>query len=1381
MKRRGGAQRGGGFGPRFPTVKFRNKILIACLLCAVIPVGMMGAVIVWLRPSLLASSANFYILVVAASWATGLTLVNVFIASFLLNRDLHKTFQGLRRALDQFAAGETPARLADLPQDELGQLQAETIDRLGELAALRETTLDLTDERDPSRLLHTLVERASQLMQVTVSVIYEADFSQRQLRLIASYGLDPDLLGRTLPFGEGASGQVVATDQALIVNDYPHWPERMARQYFLANLLCVPMRWRGQLLGVLTLEDIQGTRPFTASDVTLAAQFASHAAAALNNARLYANLTRQLMQLSLLREVANVAVNAPDLDDLILRVLGVLRERLNYEVMSFHLVDAHTGQLHLHPTYHRMYPEMQVRSVIDLGEGVTGRVAQTGRPVRVGDVRLEPKYVAAASQTLSELCVPLQVGERIIGVLNAEAYRVNAFSDDDEQVLTVIAGLLAPILENTRLAERDRRRLAELALLNEIVITTSASLDQQTVLTAIVASMCHALDVTSAYVVEVQEGRVMTVAEYYGPAAKPQERVSDLGLSYPIQQFPESLRIMESGRPGQVSLETISATERADLDQYAGQAKLIVPMLHHGHPLGYITLWESRQARVFTAEEQQLAQTLAGHAAVAFENAKLYQAAQHRAEQMRLVNEVGQDISQLLERDTLLMRVSQRLEDTFGYQHAKVGLLDGEEIVFQSWHDRQRDRLIPTMRLRLDGPGIIAWVARQAQARLVLDVTAAPDYIANAYFTDTCAEAAIPLIVHNQVIGVLDVQSEKPGQLTASDLATLEAISGQLAVALDNATLYEAPKRQAQQLRLINLVGQAIVGILEVEPLLIKVGESLEESFGYYHVNVGLVEGDELVLVARHNARRQITIPETRLRREGPGLVAWCAKQGQPRLTTDVTTDPIYMPYPFFPDTRAELVLPLLAHDQTIGVLDVQSEQVNGLGETDLTLLQIISGQVAVAVENARLYAEARQRAEEVSALLLTTLSLSSSMQLDRRLDTIVQFARRLVEADSCTLYKLDEEAKLLRPIAVQDKYAEEISAYTPVLGEGITGYVAVTGKGELLNRVELDPRAKQIPGTPLTPENMIAMPLKVNDRVIGVMSVSRDGMRGFKQHDFNLISSFASQAAIAVESAELYKQLEERHAALQAAYDQLSGLDRLKDEMVQNVSHELRAPITFLKSYVDLLLSGELGPLQPEQEKGLRVVADKTNTLARLVNDIFMVHVISAETIKKLPLDLVALARGAADGVDAAARAAGLKLTAQLPDESIMVMGDAPRLMQVFDNLLGNAMKFTDSGGEIQVNVRLVGEQVRAEVRDTGLGIATDKLNRIFDRFYQVDGTAKRRKGGIGLGLSISRQIIEAHGGQLGVESHRGQGSCFFFVLSVIKSDEPPLAEIGG
>ena len=216
----------------------------------------------------------------------------------------------------------------------------------------------------------------------------------------------------------------------------------------------------------------------------------------------------------------------------------------------------------------------------------------------------------------------------------------------------------------------------------------------------------------------------------------------------------------------------------------------------------------------------------------------------------------------------------------------------------------------------------------------------------------------------------------------------------------------------------------------------------------------------------------------------------------------------------------------------------------------------------------------------------------------------------------------------------------------------------------------------------------------------------------------------------------------------------------------MQNISHELRTPLTFIRSYVDLMLEGILGPINDEQRESLEVVANRTEGIIRLVGDIISLKRAEMANLELTTISLAEIARLSVRGAEVTADEAGLKMVLDIPDGLPLVQADPQRVYQVFDNLLGNAIKFSEKGGAITVRLRCTDGFVRADVIDQGIGIPAGHVARIWERFYQVDGTSTRRFGGAGLGLAIVKRIIEAHGGTVGVESSEGKGSDFFFTL---------------
>ncbi len=246
-----------------------------------------------------------------------------------------------------------------------------------------------------------------------------------------------------------------------------------------------------------------------------------------------------------------------------------------------------------------------------------------------------------------------------------------------------------------------------------------------------------------------------------------------------------------------------------------------------------------------------------------------------------------------------------------------------------------------------------------------------------------------------------------------------------------------------------------------------------------------------------------------------------------------------------------------------------------------------------------------------------------------------------------------------------------------------------------------------------------------------------------------------------------LVRDLEAKVAELQRLNEQLQTAERLKSEFVSTVSHELRTPLTAIKGYAQLLLDQRAGPLTPVQEECLSIVCENTESVIQRVNDILFLQESSVILPTRAAVSLRDVALATVEAVRSRAEEAGIEIATAIPDSLPPVIGDSEALKLLFLHLLDNAIKFSPNGGRVTVTVREEGSAVYGEVSDTGIGIAPEHHERIFDRFYQVDSSTTRAYGGTGLGLAISRCIVEAHGGQIGVRSKPGQGSTFFFVLS--------------
>ena len=265
-------------------------------------------------------------------------------------------------------------------------------------------------------------------------------------------------------------------------------------------------------------------------------------------------------------------------------------------------------------------------------------------------------------------------------------------------------------------------------------------------------------------------------------------------------------------------------------------------------------------------------------------------------------------------------------------------------------------------------------------------------------------------------------------------------------------------------------------------------------------------------------------------------------------------------------------------------------------------------------------------------------------------------------------------------------------------------------------------------------------------------------------------------RSALQAANRTLERRVEERTAELQKALERVSELSQLKANFISNISHELRTPLTHIKGYIELLVTESLGPITEEQKHALQVSQQSSAKLESLIEDLIMVSLASRGemNIKLDDMDIRRIASLAVKSFMDKARNRDINLRADIDETVPFVQGDSQKIGWALSQLMDNAIKFTSTGGSVVVSVKREGENlVVLSVTDTGIGIASNRLNEIFEPFHQLDGSSTRRYGGTGLGLSLVRQIIEAHGSMIEVQSVEGRGTTFKFPLLAVAGNK--------
>jgi signal transduction histidine kinase len=402
-----------------------------------------------------------------------------------------------------------------------------------------------------------------------------------------------------------------------------------------------------------------------------------------------------------------------------------------------------------------------------------------------------------------------------------------------------------------------------------------------------------------------------------------------------------------------------------------------------------------------------------------------------------------------------------------------------------------------------------------------------------------------------------------------------------------------------------------------------------------------------------------------------------------------------------------------------------------------------------------------RERVELADALSRMAEAINSQLMLDDVLTQALKMALTLTSAREAIIWLVDDGTKELVLEAEVGLEDEAIRRLRLPVSDRLVSKVIESRKPLRANR---EPEGEPVKvKTGYVVEALLYLPLINGDDVLGVMAVThREPNRTFNARDEQLLAALANFAAIAIHNARLYERLQ--------------SADRLKQEMIQNISHEFSTPLMYIIGYVGLLLDDPDG-LMPDQKQSLQIVQEQADKLTWLVKNFITLR--SPEDIvrRRGTLDVRPLLENAVRISQMKAYERGIDLSLVIEPDVKAVFANRMGIFQVMDNLLSNALKFTEPGGQVTVQASLEssGEKVRIAVVDTGMGIPARDRENIFQHFYQVDGSTTREVGGAGLGLAVVKSIIEAHGETITVDSDEGVGSTFAFELPAVEEGAPP------
>ncbi|MBC7227349.1 MAG: GAF domain-containing protein [Thermoflexales bacterium] len=1025
----------------------------------------------------------------------------------------------------------------------------------------------------------------------------------------------------------------------------------------------------------------------------------------------------------------------------------------------------------------RMLSEEYLSFLTQIFRQVPGsRLLQEPGPIMIEDAWHNPAAQALWEAARREgfrsyIVLPLRYRQRPLGAMVFYWNQPRAWNPEEVQRYQSLADLAAVAVSQEAMFHRASRWPNLLAEFQEIDRQILSAQDLETVLLSIAGALQRILGISTLYIGlydplldEVYIPVMIDRGEQQPPLRR---KISEgAGLAGWVIRTGQSLWVNDALKEAL----PVPAVQIGD----PTRSLAVLPLQVRERTVGVLSV-QSYIPYAFDGEDRRLLEGLATQAAIAIENTRLLQESRQRAAQLTIAAEVARASASILDVQRLLSETAELVREQFNLYYVGIFLLDEKgrwAVLRAGTGEAGRKMLEMGHKLEVGGPSMVGWCTAYGKPRIALDVGKEAIRFDNPLLPHTRSEMALPLMSRERVIGAMTVQSDRPAAFTPEDVTVLQIVANQLATAIENANLYQETLHRQAQAWVLREVMLAAASALDFDQVLQRTIQTLRSALRIEFLAVILPdESGEFLRIHPSQIGYDAPVEEVRLPLDGSvsGLVF---QSGKAMLIRDVREVPFY--YPGHPDVRSELCVPLRVGDEVIGVLNVESRRINAFQEEDLAFFTAIAGELAIALENARLYQQEQRRREEAESLYRAAQAMTTTLDLQEVLERILSELQNVVPYDSASVQLLREGR--LEIIAGRGfPQPEEILGTTIDLMTNANPNVQVVRTRApviLEDAPAVYPEFRREPHVKAGIRAWMGIPLLYGDRVIGMLTLDKKEPGFYTREHARVALAFAGQAAIAMENARLYEQLEEQSAQLAAALQRLQNLDRLREQMIQNVGHELRTPLTLVQGYVELLLNGELGPVQPLQRSALQIIHERAQALARMIGNLTALRTVRPESMVMAPHSLSEALDWVVEHYRHRAEDAGITIVTDVPDRVPPILADREHLLLAISQLVDNAIKFSPQGGTVRIRIWSEGEWVNLSVQDEGIGIPREHLPHIFERFYQVDGSTTRRFGGMGIGLALVWEIMEAHRGSVRVESEVGKGSTF--VLSFPRLGEP-------
>jgi signal transduction histidine kinase len=976
---------------------------------------------------------------------------------------------------------------------------------------------------------------------------------------------------------------------------------------------------------------------------------------------------------------------------------------------------------------------------------------------------------------------PMMRGSAAIGAISVLRLVPGPLTDKQLALLKTFADQAVIAIENVRLFNETREALEQQTAIGEVLrVISSSPTDVRPVLEAVAERATRICEANDARIFLVDGDRLQHAAGFGNMTVWtdtfPLDRGSATGRAV-IDKTPVSI----------ADVELVSAEDFPVSRQNAGQTGwrtiLAVPLMREDRALGAIIL-RRREVRPFADKQGTLLKTFADQASIAIENVRLFNETKEALEQqtataeiLRVISSSPSDLKPVF--DTMLDNALRLCEAHHGqvylYDGSGYDLVDarGAEAATTETFRRQTNPgphtglgRILTERRPVHIPDLLEDIAtreRDPMRMRTIEALGARTFL------------AVPLLKEHTVIGALVIYRREVRPFSDKQIALINTFADQAVIAIENVRLFnetkEALERQTATSEVLKVISQTRIDLEPVLDIVLRNARKLcaadraiiftaDADGDYTPAALQVVEPEDHVL----DFYRRHPLRPDRGSATGRALL-----EGRVVHVPDIQADPEYrFEYAATLNFRSILAVPMLREGMPIGVLTVSRiGEARPFTDKQIELVTSFADQAVIAIENVRLFNETTEALEQLKASAEILRVISNSVADAKPVfDAILESCQRLFEGRNVGINLVGDDGKI-HIGAYHGRNQAELERHFPVPLSMESGSGAAILQRAVVHYPDIE-GGKDVPdyarrgGLLVGNKSVIFAPMLWEEQAIGAIFVGRQVVGPFSDKEIGLLKTFADQAVIAIQNARLFREIHEKSHQLEIA-------NRHKSEFLANMSHELRTPLNAIIGFTRIVMRRSKEQLEPKQYENLEKIHSSGQHLLQLINAILDLSKVEAGHVEVNAADvaLVPVLEQCVKTVEPLVKAPAVRLVKDFDGELPQVYLDEEKLRQIVINLLSNAAKFTEHG-TVRVKAQANGESFAVAVADTGIGIAPDKLEHVFEEFAQADASSTRVYGGTGLGLTIARRLARLMGGDISVQSAPGKGSTFTLTLPV-------------